>query len=151
MHGGYNAQINQILLGLEGNFTGGLSFDDKACVAGGCASWVRGDIHWLSSVRGRLGWVFNDRLVLFGTAGVGWRSVTVEGYSGTSHTPRRTTISGGVFGGGLDYKLLQNVSLRLQALRYLGSKTVPLGSDTGDGLARIKPVTTVDLGLTWHF
>lgn len=150
LHGGYNWQYAQWVFGLEGDINWAFSNGKKACSVTGCDSYIRGELNGLASIRGRLGYAFNNTL-LFATMGEGWRRYKVEGYSGTSHQPVKTTISGLVWGGGIEQKLTQNLSAKIEVFRYLGSKTVNWGSDTSDGSGHVKAATFADAGLTWHF
>lgn len=152
VHGGYNWQYTNWVFGVEGNWSGVFNSEKKSCAVSACDSYIRGELNSLASIRGRLGWAFNNnQTLLFGTVGGGWRRYTLLQQSGSGDKPFHKSVSGVVWGGGIEHKLTQNVSVRLQALRYQGSQKLGWGSDSGDGHVNIGAVTTVDAGLTWHF
>lgn len=143
-HAGYNHQIRNFVLGVEGDF----NFSD-----------VRGrevidaisvlDTHHRSfgSVRGRLGIAF-DRLLAYGTVGYGWTNVRVAANDGVTAASRTETNGGVVWGGGLEYKLQPNISLRAEALRYETSGHFHAADGTR---VRIDtPATEVRAGISWH-
>jgi outer membrane immunogenic protein len=105
LHGGYNWQVQQIVLGIEGD----VSFSN--------------DANYLASIRGRLGFAPWDRLLLYGTAGAAFigldepfaiQSVT----NGPSVFNRNRTETGFVVGGGGEYRVLPNTSLGAEGLFY---------------------------------
>jgi outer membrane immunogenic protein len=128
---GYNYQINNIVLGLEGdyNYSGlggrGLIFPGPAA--------VKGDLTSFGTARGRLGVAF-DRALIYGTGGYAF------GFSSLESGFLKSTSShhGYVVGAGLEYAFTQNVSAKAEYLYMpLDSKnalTIPgfgVGSKTG--------------------
>jgi len=93
---------------------------------------------WEASVRGRLGYAL-DRLLIYATGGVGffdlqvnsnWIPVVVGGtlFPGTFASERKTLI-GPTVGGGVEYAVLQNVSLGLEGrYSWYGTHTFNSGS-----------------------
>lgn len=145
VHGGYNHQVRMLVLGIEGDFNWS-DVRGRATVPGFDATI---DTHHrtFSSVRGRLGIAF-DRAMIYGTAGYGWTDVRVGANDGVTSASQSKTTDGLVWGGGIEYKLNPNLSLRAEALRFETS-----GSFRADDGTRVKidtPATEVRAGLTWH-
>jgi outer membrane immunogenic protein len=134
---GYNWQAGNWVVGVEGDFSGaGISgFQSQApqlnpFVAGpvppGGTSFMRQDINWLASVRGRLGYAWGPSL-LYVTGGAAWADV---GYSadasptgfaaGCCAFPASfgNTRSGWTIGGGFEHMITGNWSVRGEYLYY---------------------------------
>jgi outer membrane immunogenic protein len=128
-HVGYNYQINQWVLGLEGDVNGtsmkktvvfapgGFLAPVGFVGAGGVAATTRADIQ--GSIRGRIG-VAWDRALLYATGGVAFGGFNTS-YSffsplfatgGTSSFS--TTRVGWTVGGGIDYAVTNNWSVRAE-------------------------------------
>jgi outer membrane immunogenic protein len=86
---GYNWQSNKIVYGVEGD----ISFSGEH------------SIDWLASARGRLGYLIQPRVLVYGTAGVG----LVSGGG---------TDAGFVWGLGVEGKITPTMSARLEYLQY---------------------------------
>jgi outer membrane immunogenic protein len=142
---GWNWQINNLVLGVEGDFhLSDLSETDSCfnpafnCNAGS---------DWNASIRGRLGLAF-DRLMIFGTGG--YAAADFDGYTdnGTRFSDS-TTLHGWTAGAGAEYAWTDNVLVSLE-YRYsnFGSKTltydVAYPLDDPD-------MHQVILGLSWKF
>jgi outer membrane immunogenic protein len=116
LHGGYNWQVQQIVLGVEAD----VSFAN--------------DANYLASIRGRLGFAPWDRLLLYGTAGAAFINVdepfTIQsGNQGPSVFNLSRTETGFVAGGGGEYRVLPNTSLGAEALFYdFGSSSTLLST-----------------------
>jgi outer membrane immunogenic protein len=128
---GYNHQINNLVLGLEGdyNYSGlggrGAIFPSPA--------FVKGDLTSFGTVRGRLGVAF-DRAMIYGTGGYAFGFSTLE----SGFLKSTSSHHGYVVGAGLEYAFTQNVSAKAEYLYMpLDSKnalTIPgfgVGSKTG--------------------
>ena len=108
-HIGYNLQLNQFVVGLEGdvegtgisrNFSpGGVLYDTKIPVQG--------------SIRGRLGVAF-DRALLYATGGAEFANFenSVTGFPGFDQNS--TTRVGWTIGGGIEYAVTNNWSIRAE-------------------------------------
>jgi outer membrane immunogenic protein len=156
VHGGYNYQFNQVVLGVEADVSGtfGNRWNSFVCTSNGCGgsgTAMQGHMHGLASIRGRLGWAFNNSWMVFATGGWGrgWYSGGIQ--SASAFDFHKRTVSGGIWGGGLEWKYSRNLSFRLEGLTYRWHKDVATGSDTGDGTFRIHPATVFRLGATYHF
>ena len=106
---GYNWQVGRVVLGAEGDldwsrFTG----TDNSPLCPGCST----SDHWLSTVRGRLGYSF-DRVMPYVTGGlaVGDIQASTPGFAGAS-----TTNAGWAVGGGLEFALPGNWSAKAEYL-----------------------------------
>jgi outer membrane immunogenic protein len=91
---GYNWQMSQIVYGLEADFS-------VADISVG-----RSSIDWLGTVRGRVGYLLDPRLLAYATAGVGLAN-------GNSDTETDFVLGLGVEG-----KLTETMSARIEYLSY---------------------------------
>lgn len=145
LQAGYNVQAGHLLGGLELDATW-LGSDGDTTSLGSRSLTTSSD--WLSSARLRVGFVSGDWLY-FATAGVALGDVTlkVDG-AGVNDTASETMV-GYVLGGGLEYKLTDSLSARVEALYYgFGGEEVEtsLGKATVDA-----DVTTIRAGLSYRF
>jgi outer membrane immunogenic protein len=158
---GYNWQY--------GRFVGGLEVDYDAADLKSAASWAGAikragatavidqqiKVDALASVRARLGWSVAPDLLVYGTGGLGMghqqygmdREAFPPKPSSNYVMGTSATEFGWVAGGGIEYKLLENVLLRAEYLHYdFGAinnlYTSPSASFACASLAR----TTVDVG-----
>ncbi len=113
---GYNYQIGQIVVGLEGdyNYSG---FGGRGNTFG--FNQVRGDLTSYGTLRGRLGVAF-DRALIYATGGyaVGFSSLESGAFSNNN------THHGYAVGAGLEYGFTNNISAKAEYL-YM-----PLGSQS---------------------
>jgi opacity protein-like surface antigen len=121
---GYNWQFNNFVLGVEGDFNGGgLSTTTTAPAGAGnflAGSNLQASSDWNASIRGRIGYAWNQFLV-YGTGGVAFADaslkanyppttaggVTVPGSSASNST----TLMGPTVGGGVEYAMTPNISV----------------------------------------
>lgn len=117
------------------------------------------NIEFLSTVRGRLGWVSNNWLV-YATGGVAFIktdfSVTVvSADEGPTRFKQKDSETGGVVGGGLEYKATPHFSLGVEGLFHaFGTATTRLVASQGTEPFILKDdldFTTVRARLTYHF
>jgi len=130
VQGGYNYQFGHAVVGIEADWSGAnLKSSNSLTPGGGAFSFTASEkVKWLASVRGRAGIAF-DRLFLYGTAGVGWARAEFDA-TDTFTAPFQNvnesrTPTGMVYGGGAEWALWNNLSLRAEYLRY------DFGSDSG--------------------
>jgi len=123
---GYNLQINQWVLGLEGTVDGTSLSNSATAVLPGffgkgtVSAYTTSDIQ--GSIRGRVGFAW-DRLLIYGTGGVAFGGFkTVLNFSGTA-TPGGPFVTNGNFsstrvgwtaGGGIQYAITNNWSVRAE-------------------------------------
>lgn len=146
IHIGYNAQINNVVFGIEGEYswgelsgTGSATIDPKDGVlpigstldTTAQSLAVSSSLDGLGSVRGRLGFTIGS-FMLFGTGGVAWTdysasAVSPEGFDNPnspgvqneSGTFRWSdSLVGWVAGGGVEYQVSRNFSLRAEVVHY---------------------------------
>lgn len=137
MHAGYNYQMGQVVLGIEGDYTG-TDFDDTATVPGARVTLEVDDI---ASIRARLGYAWGQAL-LYGTVGYAWGEAGTSGQVAGIKFSRSTDFDGLVAGGGLEYKFAPDWSARVEGLGYW---LEPDGADRDD-----LDVTVIRAGVTWH-
>ncbi|HEY4847034.1 MAG TPA: outer membrane protein [Methylocella sp.] len=117
-HVGYNLQIAQWVVGLEGSVDGS-SLKGTATAAGGLALDTFADVQ--GSIRARAGIAF-DRVLIYATGGAAFAGITnhyfdtlgaVTGFPGTTESISKTR-AGWTVGGGLEYAVTNNWSIRAE-------------------------------------
>jgi len=118
---GYNYQINQMVLGIEGDIDwSGINGTNSAACALGCKT----SNSWLSTVRGRVGYAA-DRFMPFVTGGVAFGNIqaSLPGFVGGS-----TSNTGWTLGGGIEYAFAGPWTVKAEYLYVdLGSFNCGLG------------------------
>lgn len=112
---GYNWQMGQVVLGIEGTFSGAsLSGDAGSAIAPGVVTYST-DINRIGTVTGRLGFAV-DRFLVYAKGG--WATATVEVSGRNTALPDAFSISdrrnGWTVGGGLEYMATRNISLGIE-------------------------------------
>ncbi|TVR08481.1 MAG: porin family protein [Salinarimonadaceae bacterium] len=145
---GYNQQFGNFVAGVEAdiNWLGNRRGSGSAAIAGlpGAVTTVSASsrLDWLGTVRGRAGFAF-DRVLIYGTAGFAFGApdnrLMISNAATMTHTgSNNKTKVGWTVGGGLEYAVLDNVSLRGEYLYYdLGRSNVtanPTAAGTAAGL-----------------
>jgi outer membrane immunogenic protein len=147
---GYNYQIGSALIGLEADFDGtsiskSASFTSAASVLGTTLTTsAKAQLDYLGTVRGRLGFTPTERLLVYGTGGLAYGDVkttasvipnAVAGglWSGSTSNVR----TGYAVGGGLEYAVTNNVTLKGEYLYYDLGKTTT--NALGNGVIRSIP------------
>ncbi|EKS39564.1 hypothetical protein HMPREF9695_01525 [Afipia broomeae ATCC 49717] len=135
---GYNWQFApNWLLGIEGDIsgTGIRNNNTRPITTGGAPIGPFGfnhvadqNVNWLASIRGRLGWVW-DRWLIYGTGGGAFGGVDYRtdytGFAVNNPLTTSRTLSGWVAGGGVEYAVANNWTVRAEYLYYdLGNETV---------------------------
>jgi outer membrane immunogenic protein len=129
---GYNYQLGQVVLGVEADVQM-LTLSREATVTHkdlGYNGSLKQTLGGFGTVRGRIGYAF-DRFLVFGTAGYGvakssqrfTESVDVAGFNETGNAKRTGYLGGLVVGGGVEYAVTDNVSVKGE---YLYAKLNPL-------------------------
>lgn len=103
---GYNWQIGSMVLGAEADIGAG----DLGTSTDTAAGTLESNLNWITSLRGRAGFLVAPSLLIYATAGVAWADLefTLAG-SSTS-----TTFFGYQVGGGTELALSPRTSLRLE-------------------------------------
>jgi outer membrane immunogenic protein len=135
VHLGYNYQFSPAwVAGLEGDWswthdrgsdTEPLTvFGTAVPVGGGAVTTMNSTVDWLASIRGRLGYLVTPNLLAYGTGGAAWGRVhdsataSDPGIGYLTSTSFGTTADGWVAGGGLEWALTRNWSVRGEYLYY---------------------------------
>jgi outer membrane immunogenic protein len=125
--GGFNWQIEHIVLGVEGDAQW-TNQDDvgcgQACISGDSEAQ---HLNWFATARARLGWA-NDGYMLYVTGGGAWgeleQTSTFVGISSSLTTHSTQTRGGWVGGGGIEARLFGNWTAKAEYLHLdLGSTT----------------------------
>jgi outer membrane immunogenic protein len=154
---GYNWQFSSVVAGLEGDIQGLVGSEASAAnltnVGPLSASTgtpfvttfsVSRRIDYLGTVRGRLGYVASPGLLVYATGGLAYAGITESvgfttsnaGYGANGVTPSwfikndfSTARAGGTVGGGLEWMLVPNLTLKAEYLYYnLGTFTATIGT-----------------------
>lgn len=126
IHAGYNFQAGAVVFGIEGD----IEVSEQDGVASNAFFTSSAEIDWMASLRGRLGYVFNTRAMVYVTGGVTFTDMEL-GFA----TPigamilNSDTATGWTAGLGLEYALTDHWMLRAE-YRY---------TDTGDGDVNFAP------------
>ena len=130
VHGGYNYQMGNVVVGLEGDIAGTPIYSKKAVGTGITQqAFLTNSVDALGSVRGRLGLVF-DRTLVYTTAGVGFINgkQTLGLTDGTLSNSSTSTAA--VVGAGFETKVTEHVSVGVEGLFYVGAQKKTLVSST---------------------
>lgn len=111
---GYDAQFDKFVLGVEGDFSpNGKTL--RTAVAGG--GTVELDSKWAASASARAGVALTPNLLAYGRLGYGFNRHTTRLLAAGNTTPvatTKTTSDGLLYGGGLEYAINRNASLRVE-------------------------------------
>jgi outer membrane immunogenic protein len=116
---GYNYQINNFVLGVQGEFDGTSSSNNRWLDSSGRfqASYSQ---DWIASIDGRLGYAM-DRTLIYAIGGAAWSqntaSLTDNFWNGTVAS-RSATRSGYDIGGGVEYAFTNNWTGRVEYRYY---------------------------------
>ena len=152
---GYNYQINQLVLGIEGDASAADLSGWSSCPnpAFTCASRA----NFLGTIRGRIGWAW-DRTLIYGTGGVAFgnfRNRTYDAATVTQVGSYSNSRVGYALGAGLEYAWTPNVTTKLEYMYYdFGSSTQLAGPDSLDPANDVRirnNVHTVKIGLNYLF
>lgn len=144
---GYNWQIQNWVLGLEGQFSGSGAKADETL--GGLSGST--DVNWLGSVTGKLGYVVGNNVMLYGKGGFAFADYDYSVTNGALSASAGKTRTGWTVGGGAEWMFAPAWSAMVEYQYYdFGSKTfdfsavnVALDIDSG--------IHTVKAGVNYHF
>ena len=162
---GYNWQLNNFVLGVEGDINGGGLSTTTSVPAGGVGGLAGGSNFKASSdfngsIRGRVGYAWNQWL-FYGTGGIAFADANLRANfaggtapDGTAvpggHASKSTTLMGPTYGGGVEYAMMPNISVGAE-YRYTdyGHDTMSFGNvgTTGAGGAIARAPATGTVGL----
>lgn len=153
--GGFNYQVGTWVVGIEGAFSGtGIDgTGQRPSLIPDFVVHTAGDINWLASMVGRLGYA-QDRSLFYVKAGVAQLDFDFEGYStfegeyqGGGRIDDRLT--GWTLGAGIEYALTSAWSTRLEYNYFdFGSENYTVG---GTPIQLNMELHTVQLGLNYRF
>ena len=149
IHAGYNWQFNQWVFGVEGDATITPAEKQIQEINGVADTHIARRTDWLASIRGRLGMAF-DRTLIYATGGVAWVGGKSTLGSSETHNTLSYIATGGVVGGGIEYKYNPYVSLRLEGLHYMFNHESVHSTQAMSGIDKIKTVDVIRAGITWH-
>jgi outer membrane immunogenic protein len=134
-YAGYNWQLApQWLIGIEGDAT----WADLTVPAGS------GDVNWLGSLRGRIGWSLTATTMLYFTGGAAWSTVSIPG---VDTLPATQTKTGWVVGGGLEWAPWANTWLVRAVYLNYSFTGIPLGAGSGSDLT----ISEARIGVAYKF
>jgi len=116
---GYNWQSDRLVYGIEADFAlSTIEQEVRACSSFACAH-ASASMDWMATVRGRIGYLIDPRILAYATAGVGIVSWSAE--AGISGCPGCSIKldgreSGAVFGLGVEGKISETMSARVDFL-----------------------------------
>ncbi|MBI1649843.1 outer membrane protein [Hyphomicrobium sulfonivorans] len=168
---GYNVQLSNVVIGVEADYS--FAHMEQSLRDGNYIVQTH-EITGLGSIRGRLGYSFG-RILPYATAGWAWGrtgfgqscpdpiSVAAvnthcsvqQGFAPYNNT-KNETVTGWVYGGGVEAAIVSNWSLRAEYLRYdfdtqsyaLGA--TPSGRDLGSKKLQ-REIDTVRIGVNYRF
>jgi outer membrane immunogenic protein len=145
---GYNWQINNWLIGVEGDFQGSSQRESASGTILAVPVTAEAKVPWFATARGRLGYV-NGPWLLYVTGGAAWvnfeASLTVAGATVSDETTR----SGWTVGGGVEWMFLPKWSAKLEYLFIdVGDRTFTNGTTNADISLQ---ENIVRVGLNYHF
>ncbi|MEQ1614864.1 MAG: outer membrane beta-barrel protein [Hyphomicrobiaceae bacterium] len=146
LHVGYNLQYR--------NMVGGLELDvgtSGAAISGSVANTLRAELahDWMASLRIRAGYAAGPMLV-YGTVGYAVTNFAAQGSIGAVSAYSDVSMNGIVLGGGIEMKLSQSISGRIEALHYHYFDKVLL-TGAGASISANGSSDTIRAGLTYHF
>jgi len=149
---GYNWQMDSLVLGIEGDISFPAWSDTQGNCDGDCTSNGTANIDALASIRARLGVAFMERGLLYATGGLAYADGEFTGYCAEACGSQNLNAWGGVFGGGLEYAVVDNVSLRAEGLYYMFDDKNSIEdfeeSSTGDSTG-IDDAFVIRIGMNW--
>jgi outer membrane immunogenic protein len=153
VHAGYNYQINNWVLGVEGDIeASGVDASGNVTLpapAGLTAFSV--DNKWLGSVRGRVGYAF-DRVLVYATGGVAFGDFDVRATNGGVTSSDSNTHVGWTVGAGVEVAITNNVTARVE-YRYtdLGDKNYTFAAPVNTVNYDAKDIHAVRVGVSYKF
>lgn len=145
IHAGYSILWDNILLGVEFDITRS-GLDGHRRFPG--ATEITSDINWLSSSRLRLGYATGDYL-FYATGGLAYGRQELQFSSPAIDISNDDALFGYAVGGGIEMKLSDSLSARVEAIHYgFGDQTFDISNQQ---LETDTDLTTIRAGLTMHF
>jgi outer membrane immunogenic protein len=153
VHAGYNHVMGGFLIGVEldGSIVesaGGVDASDET----DSLHRIDLDPSYVVSARARVGLPF-DNLLVYATGGMAWTSGDWASTSpGGTHGVGSFDTSAFVYGGGIEYMALEDVSLRVEVLHQAWDESTDFEENGSDPwTADLKGNTSIRLGASFHF
>jgi len=152
---GFNYQIDNIVLGLEGDWTWGSRTGKHTDIVTppGVIQRDHYKIQWQTSLRARVGVLSTDQTLLYLTGGISWLKGTLKETNPlvVSDSKQHT---GYILGGGIEHAFTENLHLRAEYLYgSYGKETYRFvgGGDAADIRMGLDHVHTFRVGVSWNF
>jgi outer membrane immunogenic protein len=152
---GYNFQMDDLVVGIEGDWSWG-----GKNIAKNSLDLIEYDLDSIATLRGRIGWAMDDTL-LYVTGGAAWADGSMTGTYLAPPAPGVPTTEtvdkshmGWTIGGGLEHAFTDSVHFRLEYLYAdLGNEDYVFGAGcVCEGLADLDlKIHTVRAAITWNF
>lgn len=146
LYGGYNYQMGQVLLGVEGDYVFGRASLSESFVDGGTRFNFKTELDDAWSIRARLGFLAAPNVLLYGTLGYG--SFGITGTETNLTTNQSLKFSGDfrglIAGGGLEMAFTRNITGRLEGL-------YTMGKGQGDMSGADANLTQIRAGIAYKF
>ena len=139
---GYNYQMGQVVLGLEGDGSWSNIRGSGTCLAGTITCGVKND--WLATARGRLGYAV-DRFMPYITGGAAFGDIKT---SAAGFADSTTTKTGWTAGGGVEAKISGPWSAKVEYLYVDLGRGGSIGVPASDSSFKSNIVRA---GLNYHF
>lgn len=145
---GYNYQVSQWVLGVEGDFQGSAESRTDSGSVLGTTFTIDQQIRWFGTLRGRLGYAFNDVLI-YATGGAAWQNYELSVSALGTTVSDDTTKIGWTVGGGVEWMFAPQWSVKGEYL-YMdtGDTDVTLFGVTFTGRAKNQ---IARIGVNYHF
>jgi outer membrane immunogenic protein len=121
---GYNWQSGRVVYGIEADFAfSSMEEEASGCIPGAGCVFAGASLDWLATVRGRVGYLIDPRILAYATAGFGIASWSAEaGVTGPGFEDIRVEFDGTetdfVFGLGVEGKINEAMTARLEFLGF---------------------------------
>lgn len=144
---GYNYQWGSVVSGVELDFDR-MNVESRGTFAGGAG--YKASASYLGTVRGRLGYAVADRLLVFGTAGFALAQMSMS-VPDMSRRSKSQWHQGYVVGGGAEYAITDNVTLKAEYLYTRLDKKTYFKDDEGSRASMQLRGSIVRAGLNYKF
>lgn len=148
---GYNYQSGKLLVGAEGDIGFG-SISSSSNFGYGTSSGGR--VTGLGTIRARVGYVLNDRALLYVTGGYAGASLNghISDFNGSPNLVLQEShyLNGFAVGLGVEYALTTKISLKGEYL-YTGFGSQSFFASTRDQVSAGSHINLVRAGLNYHF
>lgn len=108
------------------------------------------EIESIASLRGIAGYA-HQQWVFYGTAGFAWADVTVQTDDGSGPLGEDDNVSGYALGGGVQFQLAQNWSIRGEYIRYEFDDEETFDVNVTEPVSAGFSTNVYSLGVNYHF